>query len=245
MLDIAPLALLMLLLLQLTLSCPSVPLKSNTLSNSIGVALRLCAAPPSASFSLTPLKLQLATDEGSMRARPLLHGMLFTISAARRLGVGQSSDSADAESLQSDVASFPLSDDFSALLSAYTVLVIRLRRALMRATSAAMRSSPLGMPGDATERAEEAVLGLGVLLRTTDCSAAANAGDDMSGGDLMGADEAGDNRIEGGGGGGGGAVRGEDGLTEDGDRTAPTGSALCKLETTVPAPASSANAWVQ
>ncbi len=62
MLDIAPLALTMLLqlmlltmllqlmLLQLTLSCASVPLKSNTLSSSIGVALRLCA-PPSASLS--------------------------------------------------------------------------------------------------------------------------------------------------------------------------------------------------
>ncbi len=184
-----------------------------------------------------------------MRARPLLHGMRFTISAARRLGVGQSSDSAEAESLQSDAACLPSSDDFCVLLSANTVLVIRRRRALMRATRAAMRSSPLGMPGEATERAEEAVVGLGVLLRTTDCSAAANAGDDMSGGELIGADEAGDSRREGGGGGGGGggAVLGENGLTEheiaeDGDRTEPMWSAFCKSETAVAAPACSANA---
>lgn len=105
------------------------------------------------------------------------------------------------------------------------------------------------MPGEATERAEEAVVGLGVLLRTTDCSAAANAGDDMSGGDLIGADEAGDSRSEGGGGGGGGggAVLGENGLTEheiaeDGDRTEPMWSAFCKSETAVAAPACSANA---
>lgn len=73
------------------------------------------------------------------------------------------------------------------------------------------------MLGDAAERAE-AGLGLGVLLRTTDCSAAANAGDDMRGGDFRDGDLRGADGVEGnnmedrGGGGGGGGGAGENGL---------------------------------
>lgn len=146
-----------------------------------------------------------------MRARPLLHGMLFTISAARRLGDGHSanspSESPDASSLQSDAAfAASAAEVCMCAASAVTVFVMRRRRALIRATSAAMRSSPLDIPGDAMERAVPAVLGLGVLLRTTDCSAAANAGDDIKGGDFRAADgvESKCNREAGGGGGAGG-----------------------------------------
>ena len=116
------------------------------------------------------LKLLLGADRGSTRVRPLLQGMFFTICAARRLGDGQRenspSESAGEASLQSDAACSP-SCALDAASSTATVLVIRRRRALIRATRAVIRSSPLDMLGDAAERAE-AGLGLGVLLRTTD-----------------------------------------------------------------------------
>jgi hypothetical protein len=72
------------------------------------------------------------------------------------------------------------------------------------------------MPGDAMERVVE-VLGLGVLFRTTDCSAAANAGDDINGGDFRAADGVEGKWMDGIGGGGGGGGGGADviALAED------------------------------
>jgi hypothetical protein len=76
-----------------------------------------------------------------------------------------------------------------------------------------MRSPPLDMPGDGRERGGGTGVCLGVLLRTTDWRAAANAGDDMSGGDLRDGVVA-DETAGGGGGGAGGAAAGENGLAE-------------------------------